>query len=115
MDPEKFFGMSLGLVAILALFVFLPWIILHYTARFKANSRLTAEDETMLEELYELARRLDDRMMTLERILADENPNWNPLAGDRAAARPRLAVDEVEELETELRSRKADLSKRRRA
>lgn len=96
------------------LFIALPWLILHYVTKWKSKTSLTSEDETMLDDLYELARRLDDRMITLERILQDENPAWNPLAGDRPS--PRLAQREVEEMEQELRaSRSPDLTKRRRA
>lgn len=84
------------IVAIAILFLALPWLILHYVTKWKTKTGLTAEDETMLDDLYELARRLDDRMMTLERILADENPNWSPLAPDRAAA-PRLAPRPADE------------------
>jgi hypothetical protein len=29
-----------------------------------------------LEELHDLARRLDDRMCSIERIMTAENPNW---------------------------------------
>lgn len=61
----------------------LPWLILHYVTRWKANASLTAEDENLLDDLYHLARRLDDRMNTIERILAAENPNWNGLGHDR--------------------------------
>lgn len=100
------------IIAISVLFIGLPWLVLHYVTKWKTRTSLTSEDESMLDDLYELARRLDDRMHTLERILADENPNWNPLAADRSA--PRLAASEVEELETELRARKPDLDKRRR-
>ena len=81
---EKF---SVVAIVIPALFIALPWIILHYITRWKTSSRLTAEDETMLDDLYELARRLDERMITIERIIQDENPHWNSLAPDRAPPR----------------------------
>jgi phage shock protein B len=104
------------IVAVVALvLVALPWLILHYVTKWKSRTSLTSEDEAMLDDLYELARRLDDRMVTLERILHDENPNWNPLGADRE--QPRLARDDVRDLETELRSARGtlDLVKRRRA
>ena len=103
------------IVIVPVLFIALPWLILHYVTKWKTRTSLTSEDEAMLDDLYELARRLDDRMLTLERILHDENPNWNPLAGERS--QPRLARDEVEDLETKLRSSRGgslDLAKRRR-
>jgi phage shock protein B len=78
------------------LFIGLPWLILHYVTKWKVNSGLTAEDENMLDDLYDLARRLDERMHTIERIMADDNPGWNALASERAV--PRLEKSEVEEL-----------------
>lgn len=103
------------IIIVPVLFIALPWLILHYVTKWKTRTSLTSEDEAMLDDLYELARRLDDRMLTLERILHDENPNWNPLGGERA--QPRLAHDEVEGLEAKLRSSRGapDLAKRGRA
>jgi len=72
-------------LAILALFVGLPWLILHYITRWKTSATLTNDDEKMLEELYDLARRLDDRVATVERIMTAENPNWRALGCDPAA------------------------------
>ena len=83
MDNEAIFGIMMGGVSVVILFVILPWIILHYVTRWKANSRLTAEDEAMLDDLYELARRLDDRMATLERIIAADQPDQAPLPSVR--------------------------------
>lgn len=71
------------LIIVPVLFIGLPWLILHYVTKWKVNSGLTAEDETMLDDLYELARRLDERMHTIERIMQDENPNWRALTADR--------------------------------
>ena len=33
-------------------------------------------DEKLLDELHDAARRLDDRLCTIERIMTAENPNW---------------------------------------
>lgn len=64
------------------LFVALPWIIFHYISKWKTAATLTTEDENLLDELHELARRLDDRMCTIERIVQAENPNWRSVACD---------------------------------
>jgi phage shock protein B len=77
------------IVVVGMLFIGLPWIIFHYITRWKANASLTAEDENLLDELYELSRRLDERMNTIERIIRADNPNWNALAYDRDTA-PQL-------------------------
>jgi phage shock protein B len=68
-----------GLVAIVSLFIFLPWIILHYVTRWKTAATLTQGDEALLDELYRLARRLDDRMNTVERLVANDHPEFRPL------------------------------------
>ena len=64
------------------LFIGLPWMIFHYITQWKKNATLTSEDENLLDELHELARRLDDRVRTVERIVTAENPNWREIAGE---------------------------------
>ena len=60
----------------------LPWLIFHYVTRWKTAKVLTSEDENLLDELHDLARRLDDRMLTIERIIQAENPNWRAIGTD---------------------------------
>jgi phage shock protein B len=60
------------------LFVGLPWIILHYVSQWRRAPKITEEDERMLDEMYNLARRLEDRLNTVERIVAADNPDWKP-------------------------------------
>lgn len=67
------------------LFIGLPWLIFHYVTRWKSQATLTTEDENLLDELHELARRLDDRLCTVERIMTADNPNWRSLACDPTA------------------------------
>ena len=64
------------LIAITSIFVGLPWLVLHYMTRWRTAVTLTREDENLLDELYDLARRLEDRMTTIERIIAADDPNW---------------------------------------
>ena len=67
------------------IFIGLPWIVLHYITRRKTAATLTTDDETMLEEMYQIARRLDERMDTVERLVAADNPEFQPrrIANDR--------------------------------
>jgi phage shock protein B len=58
------------------LFIGFPWVILHYITQWKKNASLTREDENLLDELHDTARRLDDRLGSIERIIAADNPNW---------------------------------------
>lgn len=67
------------------LFIGLPWLIFHYVTRWKTHATLTTEDENMLDELHELARKLDERLCTVERIMSADNPNWRALACDPAS------------------------------
>ena len=65
-------------VAIIAIFVGLPWVIFHYITKWKTAATITNDDEALLEELYQLARRLDERMDTVERLVAADNPDFKP-------------------------------------
>lgn len=56
----------------------LPWLILHYITRWKTAATITTDDEVLLDELYQLARRLDERMDTVERLVASDNPDFKP-------------------------------------
>lgn len=65
-------------LAIVALFIALPWLILHYVTKWKTAATITTDDEVLLEELYNLAKRLDERMDTVERLVASDNPEFRP-------------------------------------
>lgn len=52
------------------------WLILHYATRNSASKRLTTKDESLLEELHENARRMEERIHNLERILDADAPEW---------------------------------------
>lgn len=58
------------------LFIALPWLVFHYITKWKTAARLTGSDEKLLDELHDAARRLDDRLCTIERIMTAENPAW---------------------------------------
>lgn len=58
------------------LFIGLPWLVFHYITKWKTAARLTGSDEKLLDDLHDAARRLDDRICTIERIMTAENPAW---------------------------------------
>lgn len=60
------------------LFIGLPWLILHYVTKWKTGATLTNDDEQVLGDLHELARRLEDRLETVERLVSVDNPDWQP-------------------------------------
>lgn len=91
----------IGFFAIAAIFIGLPWLIFHYVTKWKQSATLTGPDEKLLDDLYDAARRLDERMCSIERIMAAENPDWRqhclPGTTDRAA--PRALLEELDDLE----------------
>ncbi len=68
MDPD--------LIIIPMIVLGVPWIVLHYVTKWKTAATITTDDEALLEELYQLAKRLDDRMDTVERLVAADNPDF---------------------------------------
>ena len=80
-------------VAIVTIFIGLPWIIFHYITKWKTAATLTGSDEKLLDDLHDAARRLDDRLQTIERIMTAENPNWRQVSLPEPS-RQRLLTDE---------------------
>ena len=70
--------MDEAIVIVPAIVLGLPWIIFHYITKWKTAATITSDDETLLEELYQLAKRLDERMDTVERLVASDNPDFRP-------------------------------------
>ena len=66
------------IIIIPAIFLGLPWIIMHYITKWKTAATITTDDEQLLDELYGLAKRLDERMDTVERLVASDNPEFKP-------------------------------------
>jgi phage shock protein B len=66
----------LPIVIVGMLFIGLPWVVFHYVTQWKRAGSLSIEDENLLDELHETARKLDERVATIERIMAAENPDW---------------------------------------
>ena len=77
-------------IVMIVLFIGLPWLVFHYMTKWKTAARLTGGDEKLLDELYDAARRLDDRLCSIERIMTAENPEWRqnclPGAGSRESS-----------------------------
>lgn len=65
----------------IALIVFLAlpaplFIVLYFITRWKQSREITGSDEQLLEELWNLSQRLEDRLQALETILDNEAPDW---------------------------------------
>ena len=91
----------IALVGIVAICIGLPWLIFHYITKWKQAATLTAPDEKLLDDLYDAARRLDERMCSIERIMSAEDPEWRQhcLPGTTERAAPRALLEEFDELE----------------
>jgi phage shock protein B len=92
---EDALGYMVGALAIVSIFVGLPWLIFHYVTKWKTAATLTSGDEKLLDDLHAAARRLDDRLCTIERIMTAENPDWRQqcLPGGGRDENRRLLVD----------------------
>lgn len=95
MDMDGFF--------VLAGFIGVPWVILHYITKWKTAATITTDDENLLEELYGLARRLDERMDTVERLVASDNPDFRPARLVHNSDADDAQLDELDRLLAEKR------------
>jgi phage shock protein B len=72
-DLENLIGIAL------IVFLALPaplFIVLYFITRWKQSREITGSDEQLLEELWNLSQRLEDRLQALETILDHEAPDW---------------------------------------
>jgi len=61
--------LSLAVVAPIA-------IVTNFILKLRQNRGLSVEDERMLSDLWQSARRMEDRIQSLERILDADQPQW---------------------------------------
>ena len=85
------------LIAITTLFIGLPWLVFHYITKWKTAATLSGSDEKLLDELHDMARRLDDRLCSIERIMTAENPNWRQQCLPDQSARLDDQLDRMNE------------------
>lgn len=67
------------LLVALIVFIAIPaplFIVLHFITKWKQSRELSGGDESMLDDLWQLSIRLEDRMEALETILDNELPGW---------------------------------------
>ncbi len=83
-------GETIGLIAVVCLLIGLPWLIFHYITLWKkGGNTLSVEDERLLDELYDLGRKLDERVGTIERIMTRREPRLAPSDGGPRQHRDR--------------------------
>jgi phage shock protein B len=65
------------LAIILCLTLLLPLIVvLHFITKWKQSREISGDDEQMLEDMYVMSQRMEERIVTLEKILDDELSDW---------------------------------------
>ncbi len=74
-------GATLGELITIAIIIFVAipaplFIVLHFITKWKQTRELSGGDEKMLEDLWHLSQRLEERLEILERILDSELPDW---------------------------------------
>lgn len=62
-----------AVVLVLVIGVLPLWMFLHYGSRWRASRGLAAQDEKLLTDLWEAARRMEERLDNLERVIGAEN------------------------------------------
>ena len=73
--------MELAQLLTIAVIVFIAipaplFIVLHFITRWKQSREISGGDEQMLEDMWLLAHRLEERLESLETILDSELPDW---------------------------------------
>ena len=74
-------GLGIDQLLTIALIVFLVipaplFIVLHFITKWKQSREISGGDEEMLEEMWQLSQRLEQRLESLETILDSELPDW---------------------------------------
>lgn len=73
------FGLDHLLTIALIVFLLIPaplFIVLHFISKWKQSREISGGDEKMLEDLWLLSQRLEERLESLETILDGELPDW---------------------------------------
>lgn len=65
-----------GMFAIFCIFIALPWMLLHFLSKHRANAAAAAGDPTLNASLTGIADRLERRLDAIEILLDHEVPGW---------------------------------------
>jgi len=74
-------GTGIGELLTIALIVFIAvpaplFIVLHFITKWKQSREISGGDEKMLEDLWFMSQRLEERLESLETILDSDLPDW---------------------------------------
>ncbi len=71
----------MGELLTIALIVFIAipapiFIVLHFITKWKQSREISGGDEEMLEDMWLMSQRMEERLESLETILDSELPEW---------------------------------------
>lgn len=74
-------GLGIGELLAICLIVFIAipaplFIVLHFITKWKQSREISGGDEQMLEEMWLLAQKLEERLESLETIMDSEASDW---------------------------------------
>jgi phage shock protein B len=69
-------ALMIPIVAILSALVIRPWMRMHYESIARSRMTMSGDEQQAMEDLQQLAERMEMRLTTLERILDAEAPGW---------------------------------------
>jgi len=69
-------ALMIPIVAIVSVFVVRPWLRMHYESLNRNRSALSVDEQQAMVDLRLIADRMENRLVTLERILDSESPGW---------------------------------------
>ena len=67
------------ILVVIIIIVVIPaplFIILHFITKWKQSREISSGDERMLDDLWRLSQRMEERLESLEVILDNEVPEW---------------------------------------
>ncbi|MHA6334102.1 envelope stress response membrane protein PspB [Qipengyuania sp. CAU 1752] len=89
------------IIIIPAIFIGLPWVIMHYVTKWKTAATITGDDEALMEEMYQLAKRLDERMDTVERLVSHDHADFKPARLIQNTEEDNAKLKELEQMMAE--------------
>ena len=74
-------GLGIGELLAICLIVFIAipaplFVVLHFITKWKQSREISGGDEQMLEEMWLLAQKLEERLESLETIMDSEASDW---------------------------------------
>jgi len=69
---------AIAIISILSVFVFAPWLLFHYITLWRGQKTLKPNDEQIMQDLWRSAKRMENRIETLEALIQSEGEARSP-------------------------------------